>query len=520
MSYSCLNNPRRWIGPLLRFSKDPFILGCFLFIIVKIVYFYLGFHRDLYVQSYECLARMWHSYTFKSFQVFYADNPWLPLHPILLSLVLLPHISSWFVGSLFQTVISILGGIFCALLAREIYHRDWHAGVAALAAWLGSTTLIIIGLGYLSEPLFHLEIMATLYFGIRWMREGNRKWRVWTLISIFSMQLTRYEGWTLTAVYLLFWLVLLLDSRLRKLWRDYQGLWNWSVRDILLMVVFVSIIPLCWMGLNHALYGNPLYFIWLTEDSFHQNMQSSFPHLITLYLNYLQGAFASQPFVVILGLFIFFMPSLLYSPAFMILVTICVLILSNFQCIMKGATAFSYPERLSVTLFVPFCVLFGLTCAHLSALLGKAGKRLKGVSYLLFLLLILLPVIMGFNGFRGRVSVLQLKFNKAVLDTLKAELGKSPGEPKPRVLFEHTKGNYSTILFFVDMDSSEYVPFLRKKDPKGDSRNELIAQYPSIRYLILNHNQENVRWVKKLKNCHLLAIGTMWDLYEYRRPAP
>ena len=500
---------------LFRYLKErPFFSACLFFILLKIVYLLVGYHRGLSVQGYEDLARLYHSYTFKGFQFLPDGVPWLPLHQIIQMFFTLPRSHTLFLCSFFQTIVSITAGITAALFAREVLGKSWRAGVATLAAWAGSYAVTIIGIGYLSEPLFHLEMFAVLYFGLRWMKNGGGKWRNWTILSVVAMQLTRYEGWVLTFLYMLILLLILIDSRRRALWPHYKGLWEFSTKDFFKLIVFISIVPLLWMGVNWILRGDPFFFANVMQKNFKSHVSMYYLKKIEFYLEYLYGAWEAQPLVIVLGLAIILLPGLLHTPAFLLLVTICTLTVFNLHCIMREKTAYPYQQRLSITLFVSFCPLFGAVIAHCHRRLIEKFS-LKNLANILFALIVLVMLIMGVNGFRGRTPVLYNEMAMEIIDILNAELRKDPDASKPRVLLEVTDWDYSIILFYIDMDESNYVNF-GKNDI--DTPHEILRAHPSIRYIVLNHNQENLDWAKNCKACHLLSTSSMWDLYVYDKP--
>ena len=502
-----------WLSLRSRLREDPFARTCMLFAALKLFYLIAGFFHDLHVQSFEDLARMFFSFQFRGFQPLWHDVPWLPLPPIIQSIPYIFHVAPWFLGSAFQTLISTAGAMVAGMLARDLADGDWRAGTGVLAAWGGSEVLSIMGIGYLSEPLFHLQILLLLLAVLRWMKSGGRGWFRAVLVLLCAINLSRYEGWILTAALFGLMLIVLWDSRRQGLWRDWRGLWGVRWRDILLLAGGIVSMPLLWMGLNWLLRGDPLFFKKATDAAFLENVEPTLLRMLSFYLEYLEEAWRAQPVAIILGLAVLFVPGVMRGPAFIIVFTICVITLSNYKFITSGSTAFSYPERLSSTLFVTMTPLFGLACFHLGRRLDRRwGKRpSKLVLYFMFAVMI----ATGLVGFTTRPSVLREEMGKDMVDDLHALLKKETGEP-PRVLVEGTKSDYSVVLLYVGVHESEYVFFTRR--PRYDPRDFLLIQNPSIRYLLLNHGAENDRWLRVLGNCHLIGLGPMWNLYEYDRP--
>lgn len=494
--------------------QKPLRLACVVFILSKLAYLIIGYERDLHIQGYEDIARMYHAYNFWGFHALYADIPWLPLHPMLQAAAFVPRAYPWLLGSLFQTIVSIMGGMTAAFLAREMAGRDWRAGAATLAAWLGSNVLIISGIGYLSEPLFHLEILGALYFVLIWMRNGGRPARVGMLLSLFAMQLTRYEGWILAAAWFLMWALAVLAARRRSLWQNYKGLQGCGVREIAIMALAISVIPLSWMALNWALKGNPLFFVHATKEALQKNVVMSHAQKVSFLTKYLYEAWKSQPVVVTLVLAALIIPGFWGIPAILLILTILILIFSNAFFILKGATAFSYFERLSVTLFIPFCPLFGVFYVRLDNLLREKCAALSRIRIVALPALLILTVFMGAMGFFEQPSILRQQLNKDAADIFHDEIRKNPNLPKPYALFETTKMDYSLVLFCIGLPRPDFI-FYKKKE-QGPLLPYLAA-HPRVRYLLLNRNPENDLLVRDLQTCRLLSTGTLWNLYEYRR---
>lgn len=491
----------------------PFAATCILFVLIKLLYLFIGYYRDLNVQSYEGLARLLHAYNFSGFSPLEMDIPWLPLPSILQSLFYIPDIFPWFMGSLYQTVISTAAGIFAALLAREIADGDWKAGVLTLAAITASADLSILGISYLSEPLYQLEILAILYFALLWMKDGRLKWKRLTGYFLLALLLTRYEGWILAAIWFLILLTAVKDSRKKGIWKEYKGLWQVKWLDFIYLALFIIAVPGIWMLINQALRNDPFFFKKVTEKSFRANVIVSKINLLTFYVEFLARIWETRPTVVLIAILTLFTPTVLRSPAFIIIMTIGVLTLSNYHFIMKGSTAFSYPERLSLTPYILCCPLFGLMVSHFFTKLKNKYHHKRIFQNLLIIVLVLLPV-MGYMDFQSRSPVLREEFGKDMADILKEEFKKNPDASKPGVLIETTDWDYSIVIFYVGMDESNIRHFNRKD---GDNPMLILHKNPSIRFLLLNPTKRNIELIRKIDNAELVKIGSIWNLYEIKK---
>jgi hypothetical protein len=501
------------IAILHKINNSPFATGCIIFIIIKIAYLAVGYYRGLNVRHLEGLARLYYSYYYKGTGILENNNPCLPLPPAIMTLAILPSTYTLLMSSILQTVISISGGIMAALLAMEIYgNNSWRAGLATLTAWVGSDAITILGIGYLSEPLFHLEIFALLYCSIKWMRSGEAKWRTWTLLSIFALQLSRYEGWILIGFYTFILSCLIIDSRRHNTLKDYKGLWNFSTGDFFIFIAFISIMPLSWIILNWILKGDPLFFVKCTKEVFKANIGMNMVEKNTAYLDYLHLTWEMQPLIITIAATVLVTPRIFKGPAFILILTISCLTFFNLYCILNETTAFAYPERLSSSLFIIFCPLFGVMTEHFFRFINKT-KNLKRFSSFIYFFLLLLLIVTGANHFRSRNSNLYDNMGMDIVKVLKKEFKKCPEETEPIVLLEYTKTDFSIILFYINMDSSKYYCFNRNDDVSSD---EILKNNPSIRFLLMNHNQENVAWVMKQEKYHLRISSYMWDLYEAR----
>lgn len=488
-------------------SGHWFLIACFSFAFIKIAYLFIGYARNLYVQSYEDLARFWFSWNFNGLKPIAVDICWLPLHPVLQSLALAARVLPFFSAGLFQTAISSAGGIFAALIAYDLCQRNWKAGVGALAAWLGSDRLLIMGIGSLSEPLLHLGMLATILFGLKFVREGKTKWQVGTLLSIYALELTRYEGWFFSAALFLLWSSAALYCRWRRCGHGYLGLQQSSARHIILYAGLIAVPPLAWVAVNYFMKGDPFYFISRTKENLLLNMPFFYGDKVKFLLDFTKGVWLYQPVVVLFGVTSLLWLKVRRDLTIVVVFSIFILYCFNFLSIMTGSTAFSFPERLSSNVFVLFCPLFGLFCGHFARSFRKEAQ-------IVFPPLLLSLLLMGCIGFWTSEPVLTDTMEKNVVDHLVERLDRAPQQPRPRVLIETTKFDYSIVLFAVALDRDDWLGFNSQTD---DSLDDVLAQNTSIQYLVLNNNRRNIDWIIQQKVFRLVAGGSVWVLYEYRK---
>lgn len=498
---SLLNEPSR------KQSPNWFLIGCFVFALIKIAYLFIGYNKNLYVQSYEDLARFWFSWNFYGLKPIAIDTCWLPLHLVLQSVALSPRVLPFFSASLFQTAVSIAGGIFGALIAYDICNKNWKAGVGALVAWLGSARLTLMGIGFLSEPLLQLEMLAAIWFGLKFVKEGKRKWWLWSILSIYAMELTRYEGWFFSAALFLLWSSAVLYCSWRKCGHGYAGLKQSTPVQIIISGGLIGVPPLVWLLVNYLVKGDPFFFINATKEYVLVNIPFLFQDRVEFLMDFIRGIWFCQPLVILFGFASLLWRDVRRGPGVVLIFCIFILYYFNFLSIMNGSTAFSFPERLSSNIFVLFCPLFGLFCYHFFCSFRKEAKIVLPP-------VLLSMMLMGFFSFWTAEPVLENTMGRGLVDSLAERLEETPQHPRPRALIETTQIDYSIVLFAIALDKDDWLGFNRQTNGTLEG---VLAENKSIRYLVLNHNSKNVRWIMRQKVFKLVVGGSVWDLYEYRQ---
>jgi hypothetical protein len=170
---------------------------------------------------------------------------WLPL-PHVLTMVFARNDALWrsaLAASIVSGVSFVLAGAFLYATARRVF--DSPAALAAMLVLATNPNLLYLQSTAMNEPLFMAEIMAVLYFTVRF--RDTQGWAAVCGAGIAALcgTLTRYDGWFLIPFVTLFVLVTAKRQRVAK---------------AALFAAIACMGPLYWLGHNWWCCSNVLDF--------------------------------------------------------------------------------------------------------------------------------------------------------------------------------------------------------------------------------------------------------------------
>lgn len=490
----------------------PFLLSCLAFVVLKAYYLLVALRLELYGQDHEELARLWHAWMGLGMNPLQGVDTWLPLHSIVLSGVLWSSDSPLVAACAWQSFISVAGGLLAAMLARDLCDGDWRAGALTLCAWAGSGFMLVLGVGFLSEPLFHLELMFGLWAFHRWARSGRGIYLVATLFAVVTMNTTRYEGWVVSFSLLGLGACANVSQRIVS---EFPGL-SWKRWRAFALLALATVLPVAvWLYLNESNQGDPLAFLRRTRVNFDARGAMTVQGRQMLFLALVRTLAYYQPLVVVGGLTAVVFRRGRTPMSLTILALFVALTALNYWTALSKVTAIDFIERLSTHTYALLCPLYAVACVEGIAWGRRRWPRLQRLAALCLLWLCLAPLLMGLYRYDQRKPAIRYSMGKDVVDACVEQLGRLPSHPRPRVLFDITRVDYSQTLFAIafDQDDWEFYDISRQQTLEGQ-----LAAMPSIRIIVLNSDPDKLQWAHARGDLRLLKAGPVWNAYVIESP--
>lgn len=177
---------------------------------------------------------------------------WLPLFHILE----LPLIGSDFfwhsgiAGSIISMVAYVFGGVFLALLARELKFDKW-ATIIAVAVYAINPNLVFMQTTPMTESLLLSLSLGAVYYMVKWTKAFNIKYLIFSGLLTMLATLTRYDAWFL----FLFMCLAVYVIGIKKKNRHFaQG-------NFILFSSLAGLGIVLWFVWNLLIFGDPLYFV-------------------------------------------------------------------------------------------------------------------------------------------------------------------------------------------------------------------------------------------------------------------
>jgi hypothetical protein len=171
---------------------------------------------------------------------------WLPL-PHVLMMPFARNDALWrsaLAGSIVSGFAFVIAGVFLFAAARRVFNSS-AAAITAAVVFATNPNLLYLQSTAMSEPLFMAEVMAILYFTVRF--RDTQSWMAVCGAGVAALcgTLTRYDGWFLIPFVTLFLLVAAKRYRAAK---------------AALFAVIACLGPLYWLGHNWWCCSNVLDF--------------------------------------------------------------------------------------------------------------------------------------------------------------------------------------------------------------------------------------------------------------------
>jgi len=180
---------------------------------------------------------------------------WLPMNHIL-SLTLIWNNWAWhsgFAGSFFSMVAYIISVLYIYKIVNSITNNKAASIIGALAFAL-SLNILYLQTTPLTEPLFILLFVLSVYLFVRWITTDDSKYLFLLGITGFFEILTRYDGWFVAGVTALLILIFQLIHHKRK--------FSEAVGKLIIFLFPVLFGVALWLIWNFLIFGNPLYFVF------------------------------------------------------------------------------------------------------------------------------------------------------------------------------------------------------------------------------------------------------------------
>ena len=175
---------------------------------------------------------------------------WLPLpHLLMIPLVRDPHLwATGLAGAITAAVCMTLAATFLFAAMNRIFTSVTAAGTATVVFLLNPNTLYL-GSIPMTEPFFFAALFALLYFTVRFGSTNGWGALLGASAAAWAATLTRYEGWILLPLTVLFILTAGPRKTLRK-----------RVAAATVFSMLAGSGPLIWLFHNYWQFGDPLYF--------------------------------------------------------------------------------------------------------------------------------------------------------------------------------------------------------------------------------------------------------------------
>lgn len=198
----------------------------------------------------DSTASWWERYT-------QLGSPWLPL-PHLLMLPFVWNDRLWrtgLAGSLVSLASFVIGAVLFFRLAclqyrslgtpaSDRHSQSFWAPYLVWMAYLCNPTLLYLQTTPMTEPLFLLTLVGSVYFLRLWVNQGSRKTLAMAGLCATLTTLTRYEGWALLPI-----------TGLLVLWLSKKDDWKQRLTDGVVWGVAAALGPFYWFWHNWAIYG-------------------------------------------------------------------------------------------------------------------------------------------------------------------------------------------------------------------------------------------------------------------------